>query len=238
MCSLDHPIWDIIKNNVTENNLPAVISLYQQAEQEHKKKVAYEAFYNLQKDIGPVIKNARNEHVKYNYATLGAYLDALREPLNKHKFVMQSTVVNRNTTQISSIDRDTITIKTMIIHENGYEISTEGIYPADLKGKSEIQAYGSTISYGIRYNLVQMFSLPSVDTDGANITEIYNQEQAVLPYSKTDIINKINRLITLTKTDKQQFLSWLQTSNLENLSMLKLSGALMSLYQKLENLSK
>lgn len=144
--------------------------------EEENKTEALQALLKVQEEILPIIKEftAGTDHHKYKYANLASYLEVLKEPLRKYGFILTSTCEN---------ERDgMLHLKTRLIHTNGHTITASGYYPIDnispsgKKNKTDIQGYGSTLSYGIRYNLIQLFTLPAEDNDGAKSRNILIQE--------------------------------------------------------------
>lgn len=119
------------------------------------------ALSKAQSKITGAIKDSTNPHFKSQFATLASVMDAIREPFAENGLaVVQPTVWLEGK----------LFIKTIIMHSSGESI--EGIYPVICKDWNNPQAVGSGMSYGRRYALSSMVSLPQIDDDANEATEV------------------------------------------------------------------
>lgn len=102
-------------------------------------------------------KDRANQHLKNKYATLEAVLDAVRDVL-----AAQGIAV----TQGVSAAPGTVTVTTQLSHSSGEWMRSSLTLPVPAgKGISEVQALGSTVTYGRRYGLAAMCGIGAEERD-------------------------------------------------------------------------
>lgn len=115
---------------------------------------AIKALVKAQKEMGAVIKNASNPHLKSKYADLGAVLDACQTALHDNGFAIM---------QPCGKDEHGQFVDTVLAHESGERLSSR-VYL--VIGKQDMQGVGSAITYARRYGLLGMTGLAPEDDDG------------------------------------------------------------------------
>lgn len=115
---------------------------------------AIKALVKAQKEMGAVVKNANNPHLKSKYADLGAVLDACQTALHSNGFAIM---------QPCGKDEFGAFVDTVLAHESG-ETLTSRVYL--VVGKNDMQGVGSAITYARRYGLLGMTGLAPEDDDG------------------------------------------------------------------------
>lgn len=115
---------------------------------------AIKALVVAQKQMGAVIKNTTNPHLKSKYADLGAVLDACQSALHGNGFAIM---------QPCGKDEFGAYVDTVLAHESG-EILSSRVYL--VIGKQDMQGVGSAITYARRYGLLGMTGLAPEDDDG------------------------------------------------------------------------
>ncbi len=115
---------------------------------------AIKALVKAQKEMGAVIKNTTNPHLKSKYADLGAVLDACQAALHGNGFAI---------IQPSGKDEHGAFVDTVLAHESGEKLSSR-VYL--VVGKQDMQGVGSAITYARRYGLLGMTGLAPEDDDG------------------------------------------------------------------------
>lgn len=115
---------------------------------------AIKALVKAQKEMGAVIKNAANPHLKSKYADLGAVLDACQTALHSNGFAI---------VQPCGKDEFGAFVDTVLAHESGEKLSSR-VYL--VIGKNDMQGVGSAITYARRYGLLGMTGLAPEDDDG------------------------------------------------------------------------
>jgi len=111
------------------------------------------AIAEAQADIRNPAFDRVNPHFKNRYATLGAHLDAVRQPLAKRGVAIIQTV--------STPSPDWVMVGTMLVHSSGEWICCE----ASAKGGANIQQTGSSITYLRRYCLAAVTGIVGEEDD-------------------------------------------------------------------------
>lgn len=114
------------------------------------------AFFNLQKELKPAIKESENPGFKNSkYADLGAVWDAIREPLQNNQFAI---------IQKTDFDNDNMWLETALVHAPTGE-KMIGRYPLR-PTKADPQGYGSALTYARRYSITALLGVIAEDDDG------------------------------------------------------------------------
>lgn len=118
-------------------------------------------------------KDGKNPHFRSTFATLESVIDAVREPLHECGLAfIQPTVYHP----------EGLGLVTMLLHRSGQYIRSTMVLPADTqKGRTEVQACGSTITYMRRYALLAMLGIPTEDDDGNTAGPRTGDRQATQP---------------------------------------------------------
>ena len=116
--------------------------------------VAIKALVKAQTEMGAVIKNAANPHLKSKYADLGSVLDACAAALHGNGFAI---------VQPCGKDDHGHFVETILAHESGEQLASR-VYL--VIGKNDMQGVGSAITYARRYGLLGMTGLAPEDDDG------------------------------------------------------------------------
>lgn len=115
---------------------------------------AIKALVKAQKEMGAVIKNASNPHLKSKYADLGSVLEACQVALHSNGFAI---------VQPCGKDDHGAYVETVLAHESGESFASR-VYL--VVGKQDMQGVGSAITYARRYGLLGMAGLAPEDDDG------------------------------------------------------------------------
>lgn len=115
---------------------------------------AIKALVKAQKEMGAVIKNANNPHLKSKYADLGSVLEACQTALHSNGFAI---------VQPCGKDDHGAYVETVLAHESGESFASR-VYL--VVGKQDMQGVGSAITYARRYGLLGMAGLAPEDDDG------------------------------------------------------------------------
>lgn len=102
-------------------------------------------------NIGAVTKDAENPFFKSDYATLGAVMEVVKQPLLDQGIIILQPIV------------DGEYVETILLHESGEFIS--GTMKLVCAKPNDPQAMGSATTYNRRYGLQSMCFVPSVDDD-------------------------------------------------------------------------
>lgn len=116
----------------------------------------WQAILQVQGAVHGVKRDAKNPHFRSNYATIDAVWRTLRQPLQEAGLAVVQLP--------GKIDNDYVNITTMVVHaESGEQLVNDLWLPL---AKHDPQGVGSAITYGCRYSLMAIFSLPPTDDDG------------------------------------------------------------------------
>lgn len=162
---------------------------------EIKEDKIWQDLAKVKAEIKPVKKDGDNPFFKSKYATLSAVLEATKEPLAKHKVLLNQWPTKEG-------------LATRFIAEDGSFI--EGLVP--FVNIPDMQKLGAAITYARRYAIVSMLNLEAEDNDG-------NDTYAAQPPEKFGSVtpNQIAEMVSL-KLDLDRAAryfkieSWLQLS--------------------------
>jgi len=117
-------------------------------------KTIYQALLEAQKKIEPITKDATANagSFKYNYATLGQVIEAVKKQLSDVGISIIQPIGGTG-------------VVTKLIYIDGTEISDNGT-PIICAKPNDPQAQGSAISYARRYGLMSLLCLSAEDDDG------------------------------------------------------------------------
>ena len=114
-----------------------------------------QALLKAQKDMESAKKDSANPFFKSKYADYNAVLEACKGPLNNNGILIL---------QPTSIIDGTVVIETVLIHSDSGEFIS-ATTPIVVAKQNDPQALGSAVTYGKRYGLQSLISLPSEDDD-------------------------------------------------------------------------
>lgn len=105
-------------------------------------------------NIGSATKDASNPFFKSKYATLGAVMEVVKQPLLDQGIIVLQPVVG---------DQNGDYVETVLMHESGEWIS--GKMKLVCAKPNDPQAMGSAVTYNRRYSLQSFAFVPSEDDD-------------------------------------------------------------------------
>ena len=117
-------------------------------------KAIITALVKSQSAIKNAIKDAKNPHLKNNYATLESVIEAVKDIANKNGIAIVQT---------SGRDEQGDYLDTTLFHESGEKIDSRCYL---VLSKSDMQGLGSAITYARRYSLASIFCITQEDDDG------------------------------------------------------------------------
>lgn len=115
---------------------------------------AIKALAKAQTEMGKAIKNAKNPHLKSNYADLVSVMEACFDALHANGFAIM---------QPCGADERGQYVETVLAHASG-DTFTSRVHL--VVGKNDMQGIGSAITYARRYGLLGMAGLAPEDDDG------------------------------------------------------------------------
>lgn len=112
------------------------------------------ALIKAQADMGAVLRNAENPHLRSKYADLTSVIDAVMPALNAAGIAVIQPAL--------SVDGERF-VDTVLLHTSGESLSCR--VPLILQ-KNDMQGYGSAVTYARRYGLMAMTGVAPEDDDG------------------------------------------------------------------------
>lgn len=134
-------------------------------------KSVYSKLFKVQEEAVAIEKSATNPHFKSKYADISEIIDKLRPALIKHGLVLLQPInVNPSTglTELQTIIADS-------------ETGDSFIFSVPVPANSNIQLWGSQITYLRRYSLQAVFALPAEDDDGESVMQRSAPQQVAKP---------------------------------------------------------
>lgn len=118
-----------------------------------------------------------------------------------------------------------------LVHRDGHSKSASIPLPLDTgPGRNNLQAMGSTLSYGRRYVAEMLLNITreGVDDDGASYGSVRISEQEA---------DEVFRLIQETKSDQVKFLEFMQVNSIADITVDQLPRALNLLHAKAKRMA-
>lgn len=115
---------------------------------------AIKALAKAQTEMGKVLKNSENPHLRKKYADLGAVIDACFGALHANGFAVM---------QPCGADENGQFVETILAHSSGHTFTSKVYLIVD---RQDMQRVGSAITYARRYGLLGMAGLAPEDDDG------------------------------------------------------------------------
>lgn len=193
-----------VQKGADVDQLEKLMTLKERFDAGEAKKSFYTAMTNFQ-SIVPSIRRTSNVsfgNTSYNFASLGAIAEQIREPL---KACGLSYRYEQN-------HEKGIEVVCVITHVDGHSERTPMSAGADTSGqKNAIQGIGSTVTYLQRYTLISALGLTTADDD-------IDAKVAISTGNTIDVnqIALIESMIKTQKRDLNKFLQWIGVSKLRD----------------------
>lgn len=177
-------VLDIIREVAADpasdlNKLEKLLAMQERA-QANEARVAYQkAMRDVQEEIPPIRRDAKNESSHSRYARLETIIDAIRPIYTKHGFSLSyGSAEPRKEGALRVVCK----VHHSAGHAENFELEGEldTVGPKGLPNKTPIQGLGSSVSYLRRYLVTMIFNvvLCNEDNDGQRLAGPITQEQA------------------------------------------------------------
>lgn len=188
-----------------------------------RKQEFYTDLRNLQADLKNLIKNSRG-HGGIRYTDLATWTANVRTQIAHHNF---SLVCTEAYDEMRSTD---VLVSLILTHANGHQMPVECRFPRDNshRGKSDIQAMGSTLTYARRYLLGMLLNVATTDEDPDKDPAVAPDDMLATDNEK----NAINSLCALTETDRAVMLKAIGAQSIDTLTKKQAQLALTGLKSK------
>lgn len=142
--------------------------------------------------VHKIAKDAANPFHKNKYATLDQIIDEVRPILNENKLAVMQNVNG---------DEGQMTVKTILIHESGEWMESNG---TTLKlAKNDPQGAGAGITYARRYDLCAFLSLNTgEDDDGNSASGLNGNKGKPVQKASAKQLNLVSKLLKEKVTDR------------------------------------
>lgn len=154
-----------VNENVDIEKMMALLDMQERVMDRNSKSAFSAAMAAMQADIPEVVERGK-AHNNTRYATFEDINAALRPILQKYGFAVTFRIKQNDTS---------IKITAVLSHREGHSEETEIILPADTSGsKNNVQAVGSTVSYGKRYAMSALLNIATrgEDDDAAGAVKV------------------------------------------------------------------
>lgn len=184
----------------------------------------FSAMAKCQAELPVVTKNRANTHTKSRYADLAAIEEQAMPIIHRYGFGVMFQPAGYN-------DKGELQIKWKITHEGGHSESDVAGVPVDNAGsqgkvnKTGTQAFGSTMTYGRRYLLCNLFNISTGDDNDGSAVAVGET------VSEEDILD-LQALIDEVRADLPKFLQVMGVEYLDDLPKARLKEAVATLETK------
>ena len=221
----------VLDPNASIEKLSQILALKErfedrQREQEERdqRRAYYQAMAKCQQKLKVVGKNKANEHTKSRYADLAALSESADPVIHEHGF----TVSFQPAGMTESGEQK---IKWTIAHEDGHIESDIAALPVDKAGsqgkvnKTDLQAFGSTATYGRRYLKLMLFDIATGDDNDGNAPV---RTDRITPEQQDELL----ALADEVGADKIAFCRWAEVDSFAKISAKKFEKAKSALKAK------
>lgn len=187
-------------------------------EQKREQRQAYyTAMATCQSKLKVVVKNKKNDHTKSSYADLAALAQSVDPVIHEHGFTLSFQPAGTD-------EKGDQLIKWTVAHRSGHIESGTAALPVDKAGsqgkvnKTDLQAFGSTASYGRRYLKLMLFDIATGDdNDGNQAKPTENISAAQL--------EELLKLADDLSVDKKAFCEWAEVASFAEIAANKFNDA-------------
>jgi len=201
-----------VNPNIDTDKLERLIAMKKDMDATAAKIAFTQAMVKMRPDLPRIEKKGRTD--KADYGKWEDIQDGIDPVLQKHGFDL---------TFKTASTADTITVTAVLRHEAGHEDSTDLTLPADKgPGRNNVQAVGSTVSYGKRYTATALLNLRigGEDNDGAGV--VISEEQR----------DRLLKLMNEHNADAERFCKFFKIEAVPDLPVAKFDQAVKMIQAK------
>lgn len=222
-----HMLQLAVQQGADLQKLEKLMELQERWEANQARKAFDAAISAAKAEIKPIVKKrevdfpAKNggTRTNYKYEDLAAIADAIDPILAKHGLSYRHR---------SKQDGKVLTVTCVLSHRDGHFEETSLFAGNDESGnKNAIQSIGSAATYLQRYTLKLALGLAATKDDDGRIAGAEEET-----YLSNDQLNELERLLTLTKSNRAAFLKMCKVDSLEDLPARKFDEAKRRLEEK------
>lgn len=133
-----------------------LMAMHERMQSKKAEQAFNSAMAQMQCEIPTVFEGAVNLHTGNSYATLDDITRTLKPIMQRHGFALTFKVDNAE---------KSISVTGILMHRDGHREQTTMTLPADIgKGRNEVQAVGSSTTYGKRYVMCALLNITTGET--------------------------------------------------------------------------
>ena len=185
-------------------------------------------FKSILKGSTAKIATKKGGEYSYQYADLATVLNSVMPTVSKNELSICQGSTSHILKYPIEIDPNQgkygeVTITTLLIHSSGQWIQNVSVYPYVENGNNDVQAIGSVITFGRRYEVCAILGIASQkDTDGVLPEKI---KKELKPYSPPEGVKSMKEFCKDMWKEKHgdmdKFNAWLVDNGVENFDGLK-----------------
>ncbi|KWT04042.1 ERF family protein [Pseudomonas savastanoi] len=187
----DHSIMAVISRAAADptcdiEKMERLLAMHERMQAKTAEQAFNAAMAQMQCEIPTVFEAAVNLHTGNAYATLDDISRIVKPIMQRHGFAI--------TFKVENLEK-TIAVTGILMHRDGHREQTTMTLPADIgKGRNDVQAVGSSTTYGKRYVMSALLNITTGETrdddaqssDGSDTDDMRAQAVA-------DIIERVNQ---------------------------------------------
>lgn len=211
------------------DQLDKLLTLQERYTKSRAEEEFNQALNRVQQRAPIVVKDAENKHTRSKYARLEAVNNVIKPVYTEEGFSLSFG------TEASKLDGH-IRVVADLRHAKGHTARYAHDLPLDGKGAkggqismNELQASGSTLSYGRRYLTCMIFNVTVADEDNDGMGKMVQPDQIEAINNIVEEIQSLDRISGAVPFVLRDFLAWLDVEGLDKLPQSKVSKALVEL---------
>ena len=201
--------------------LEQVFSLYQRVQADSARKAYAAAFAAMQAELPVVVKKGKSHHGPY-----GRWEDIVEQihpVLGRHGFSLSFRTTDAG---------GKLRVTAILLHQDGHSEENYHDLPTDKSGsKNDIQAIGSSTSYGKRYAAASLLNIVTKGEDDDAVKALTGTVTAAQA-------EELAKLISATKTDIHRFLEMGEVESLSDIPASQFAAAKAKLLAKQAQMMK
>lgn len=208
--------------SVDIDRLEKIIQMERESQRHTAERAFNVALSNMQPELPAVEARGRGDK-NAKYGKLEDIQAAIRPILQRHGFAVRFKVHDGEAS---------LAVECILSHKDGHSDSDRISLPYDKTGsKNDVQARGSTVSYGKRYTLCNILNIQvgGEDNDGAG-----EPSETIGPEQMTEL----NDLLTASKSDRPKFFAHIKVDGMADITVKQFPAVKKLLERKLKEVTQ
>jgi hypothetical protein len=207
---------------VNIDRLEKIIQMERDSQRHEAERAFNVALSDMQPELPAVQANGRGDK-QAKYGKLEDIQAAIKPVLQKHGFAVRFKVHD---------GENSLAVECILSHKAGHSDSDRISLPYDKTGsKNDVQARGSTVSYGKRYTLCNILNIQvgGEDNDGAG-----DPQETIGP----DQMTELDDLLKRSKSDRAKFFAHIKVEGMADITVKQFPAVKKLLERKLKDASQ